>query len=106
VTPLRKDLSVELASPIKAFQQRAERYHGLQLEYERSVALKAQILQVFERVKADTGLEPEIYEDITMSDQELFYIEFYDEFEHEGSRFFTQLEHDLGIGRSLDEGVY
>lgn len=93
----RKASTVDRCQQIRAFHQKAERYQGLQLEYDRSSMLRKEILRVFERVKAETGLDPEIYEDITLNGQKLFYIEFHDEYEREGGRFFDQVRRGLGI---------
>ena len=94
-----KGALVDRCEQIKAFHQREERYQGLQLEYEHSMGLKEEILGAFETVKLETGLQPQSYEDVSLNRRKLFCIEFHDEYDREGGRFFSSMLHHLGIDK-------
>ena len=78
---------------IKAYHQREERYHGLQLDYNGSASLKFEILDAVAQLTGQTGLTPILNE---YSDRSI-YIEFHDEYDRAGGNFFNDLLQRLGI---------
>lgn len=84
---------------IRAFHQREERYQGLELNYQGHPELQNEILNVFESVKEETGLNPTIYNNNITNDKDSIYIEFHDDYDRDGGHFFTAVLSKLGIDR-------
>ncbi len=84
---------------IKANIRFEERYTGLLLDYSNHKELKDEILKKIEEVKKETELNPEIIENCDPADPEkcALYLEFQDDYDREGGKFFDLLLERLGI---------
>ena len=69
-----------------------ERYEGLQLVYGLNDE-KDNILNAIEKVKKQTGLSPDIFEnnDPNYPEKRAIYLEFHDDYDREGGEFFEEV---------------
>jgi hypothetical protein len=86
---------------IKAHIRMEERYQGLSLVFEHSDTIKAEILEVIEEAKKETGLKPFIFEKISNDRKDIhaIYIEFRDDIHREGGEFLTMVLKKLKIDK-------
>ncbi|MCV6608231.1 MAG: hypothetical protein OIF32_08470 [Campylobacterales bacterium] len=77
---------------IKAHFRMEERYEGLQLVYGLNDE-KQTILDAIEKVKNQTGLNPDIFEnnDPKHPEKRAIYLEFHDDYDREGGEFFEEI---------------
>ncbi len=90
---------MERCSEIKAHIRMEERYEGLSLIFGDKEALKAEILQVIDEVKEETGQSPFIFDKISNDrpDIQAIYLEFRDDIHREGGEFFEKVLKKLHI---------
>jgi hypothetical protein len=86
---------------IKAHMRMEERYETLSLIFEESKHLCDEVKIAIDKVKAETGMTPFIFEKISNDRPDLhgIYIEFHDDIHRVGGGFFTMLLNELNIDK-------
>ncbi len=86
---------------IKAHMRMEERYETLSLIFEESKHLCDEVKIAIDKVKAETGMTPFIFEKISNDRPDLhgIYIEFHDDIHRVGGGFFTMLLDELNIDK-------
>jgi len=86
---------------IKAHMRMEERYETLSLIFEDNKNLCAEVKEAIDKVKAETGMTPFIFEKISNDRPDLhgIYIEFHDDIHRVGGGFFTKLLDELNIDK-------
>lgn len=89
---------------IKAYFRREERYEGLQLAFKEFPEMQPTVLEAIEATKTETGLSPDVFENISVkgTNPNAYYIEFNDDYDKDGGRFFEIVMRKLGINRCSD----
>jgi len=90
---------------IEAHIRMEERYQGLSLVFSKSDAIKKEILDVIDEVKAETRQTPFIFEKISNDRKDLhaIYIEFRDDIHREGGAFLTSVLKKLNIDKCEED---
>lgn len=83
---------------IKAYYRREERYEGLQIVFWGEED-KKKVGDAIEKAKSDLKLNPNVFENCYPDTPEkcAFYIEFEDDYDKDGGRFFEKVLCQLGI---------
>jgi len=86
---------------IKAHMRMEERYETLSLIFEDSKNLCDEVKSAIDKIKAETGMTPFIFEKISNDRPDLhgIYIEFHDDIHRIGGGFFTKLLNELNIDK-------
>ena len=88
-------------SKIKAHMRMEERYETLSLIFEDNEKLCKEVTTAIDKVKAETGMTPFIFEKISKDRADLhgIIIEFHDDIRRVGGGFFTKLLAELKIDK-------
>ncbi|SFV55735.1 hypothetical protein MNB_SV-13-20 [hydrothermal vent metagenome] len=86
---------------ITAHMRMEERYETLSLIFENREDLCNDVKSAIDKVKAETGMTPFIFEKISKDRADLhgIYIEFHDDIHRVGGGFFTKLLNELNIDK-------
>jgi hypothetical protein len=86
---------------IKAHMRMEERYETLSLIFEDNKNLCDEVKSAIDKVKAETGMTPFIFEKISTDRPDIhgIYIEFHDDIHRVGGGFFTKLLDELNIDK-------
>jgi len=93
--------TVSNSSKFKAHMRMEERYETLSLIFEDKEALCKEVTEAIDKVKAETGMTPFIFEKISKDRADLhgIIIEFHDDVHRVGGGFFTKLLNELKIDK-------
>ena len=88
-----------MTDKIVAHIRMEERYEGLQLRFGDNPQLKEKALEAVEIAKSETGMKPQVFDNIDKSapEKEAIYIEFNDDSQRDAGAFFEIVLHKLGI---------
>jgi len=93
--------TVSNSRKFKAHMRMEERYETLSLIFEDKEALCKEVNEAIDKVKAETGMTPFIFEKISKDRADLhgIIIEFHDDVHRVGGGFFTKLLNELKIDK-------